>query len=880
MTGKPSKTTYLKAYQPPQFLVDHVDLTFRLEDPETTVDAVLTMRRNPDVTSKEPALILNGRQLTLDKLVLDGATLSEERYQIDEEYLTIADVPERFTLAITTRIRPAENTSLEGLYKTNGIYCTQCEAEGFRKITYFPDRPDVMARFRTTIIADPKRYPVRLSNGNPIDEKPDSEVITWEDPFPKPCYLFALVAGPLALKQRDFVTVSGRTVDMRIYVEPENIDRCDHALDSLARSMRWDEEKFGREYDLDIYMIVAVNDFNMGAMENKGLNVFNAKYVLAKPETATDTDYEMIEGVIAHEYFHNWTGNRITCRDWFQLSLKEGLTVYRDQEFSSDMTARAVQRVNDVRVLRTHQFAEDSGPTAHPVQPDSYMEINNFYTMTIYNKGAEVVRMIQTLLGRDGFRKGMDLYFERHDGQAVTVEAFVKSMEDANQRDLGQFRRWYKQAGTPALDVESDYDAAKQNLTLTIRQACPSTPGQTDKKPFHIPISMALLDAQTGEPLPLFLKEESETVGTEHILELTEQTGTFTFSHLKNKPIPSLLRDFSAPVNLNSHLSDDELIFLWGYDTDPFNRWESGQELGCRLAFQLVDRLKAGEPLSLSENYVDAFKRTLLHDTLNPASKALSLMLPEENYLISIMAEADPGLIHKAMRFIRAELGGQLADTLTQVFHDHAIAGSYRYDTKLTGKRSLRRVALGYLMATRSESARKLAWDLFQNTDNMTDCLASLTPLVHQDSPEASEALQRFHDQWKDDPLVMDKWLSIQAMAPLDSTLDRVVKLMDHPAFSIKNPNRVRALIGAFCAANPVSFHNPDGSGYHFLADRIRELDPINPQVSARMVTPLCRWQRLELKRARLMRDTLQSIADQENLSRDLFEMVSKSLVG
>ena len=874
------KTIYLKDYQPPEFLVDQVDLTFYLQDDFTRVESRLAIRLNPAGGSENPALRLDGEQLDLQSVSLDGRELGSGEYQLDTSSLTIPQPPQRFVLETSVLIRPQENTALEGLYQSGGMYCTQCEAEGFRRITYYPDRPDVMARFSTTIIADKQCYPVLLSNGNCLqaeDLADGRHRVRWEDPFPKPCYLFALVAGDLRYQQDSYTTASGREVDLRIYVEPENIDKCDHAMRSLRNAMAWDERVYGREYDLDIYMIVAVNDFNMGAMENKGLNVFNAKFVLARPETATDRDFQGIEGVIAHEYFHNWTGNRITCRDWFQLSLKEGLTVFRDQEFSADMGSRGVKRIEDVRLLRAHQFAEDAGPMAHPVRPDAYMEINNFYTVTVYEKGAEVVRMQHNLLGAETYRQATDLYFARHDGQAVTTDDFVKCMEQASGRDLGQFRLWYSQAGTPRVKVEAAYDAAQQRYTLSFAQSCPATPGQPNKAPLHIPIRLGLLDGQ-GRELPLQLEEESEPVGNERVIELQQPRTSFSFVGLAESPIPSLLRGLSAPVKLEFAYSDAELMFLMAHDRDPFNRWDAAHTLAQRTLLGLVEDHQTGRELAISEGFIDAFRRALTDESADKALLAEVLTLPSESTLGDQMDRVDVEAIHQVRDWLKLRLALTLKEDLLAVYRANSASGEYNIESASIARRSLKNLALNSLMLLDDPEIRALCLAQYEAGDNMTDRMAALTALANCDCAERPRALSSFEAQWRDDPLVMDKWFAVQANSKLPGTLQAVRQLMLHPAFSLRNPNKVRSLVGVFCSANVAGFHAADGSGYAFLADQVIALDKLNPQVAARMLRLMTRWRRYDPARQQLMQAEFERVLAQPGLSRDVFEIATKSL--
>ncbi|WP_127475987.1 aminopeptidase N [Sulfurivermis fontis] len=868
-------TIYLKDYTPYPFRITKIDLHFELEETRTHV----TARSHWQRVAAGP-LRLDGQELELIAIRLDGRVLGADEYTLDAEALTIAQVPDRFTLEIETIINPAANTALEGLYVSGGNFCTQCEAEGFRKITFFPDRPDVMTVYTTTLVAEQAKYPVLLSNGNRVAEgrRDDGRhYATWHDPFPKPCYLFALVAGDLDCVADSFTTLSGREVALHLYVRSHDRDKTAHAMASLKRAMAWDEQAYGREYDLDIYMIVAVSDFNMGAMENKGLNIFNSRYVLASPDTATDADYVAIEGVIGHEYFHNWSGNRVTCRDWFQLSLKEGFTVLRDQQFTAAMLDSAVPRIDDVRLLRAHQFPEDAGPLAHPVRPQSYQEINNFYTLTVYEKGAEVVRMLHTLLGPELFRKGTDLYFSRHDGQAVTTDDFVQAMMDVSGRDLTQFKRWYDQAGTPHVSVQRSYDAQQKTYTLTLRQTCPPTPGQEHKLPFHIPLRMALLDGR-GIPLPLRLSDEAAAVGGERVLELTQEEQRFTFVDVPGEPVPSLLRGFSAPVKLALELSDDELAFLMGHDTDSFNRWEAGQQLALRVLLRLIETQRAGAAPVLDTAFSAAFARTLADTALDPALIAEALTLPAEEYVAEFMAVVDPQAIHQARQFLRRALAAAHRPALLTAYQRLADAGPYQIDAAAMGRRRLRNVCLGYLVELGDAEARGLAVAQLQADGNMTDVQAALTALVHSGAPECSEALGAFHARWREEALVLDKWFAIQATAPLPGTLAQVQRLVASSDFNIKNPNRVRSLVGAFSARNPVCFHAADGAGYAFLADYVCELNALNPQIAARLLAPLTQWKRYDAARQALMRAQLQRIGALPALSRDVAEVVEKSL--
>ncbi|MCG7864900.1 MAG: aminopeptidase N [gamma proteobacterium symbiont of Stewartia floridana] len=874
-----AKSIYLKDYQPPHFLVDQVSLEFDLQQDRTLVTSRLQMRRNPASTEQNPELVLDGEKLKLLQLAIDDQELDETSYQLDDHGLTIADVKQRFTLSTQVEIRPQENTALEGLYQSGKMYCTQCEAEGFRRITYFPDRPDVMASFDTTIIADKAAYPVLLSNGNCVQQQDLPEgrhQVRWEDPFPKPCYLFALVAGDLRFQQDSYTTGSGREVDLRIYVEPENIDKCDHAMVSLKHAMAWDEERYGREYDLDIFMIVAVNDFNMGAMENKGLNIFNSKFVLARPDTATDSDFQHIEGVIAHEYFHNWTGNRITCRDWFQLSLKEGLTVFRDQEFSADMGSRGVKRIEDVRLLRSHQFAEDAGPMAHPVRPESYIEINNFYTVTVYEKGAEVVRMQANLLGAETYRKATDLYFERHDGEAVTTDDFVKCMEDASARDLSQFRLWYSQSGTPQVRVSTDYDEQQGRLQITFSQTTPETPGQKQKKPFHIPIALALLDSQ-GESLPLNSRAGATGSFKEQVLELTEATQTFVFHDLPQQPVPSILRGFSAPVKLEYDYSDDQLMFLMAKESDDFNRWDAAQTLARRTLLKLVEACQQGQSLALPGGFVEAYRLALTDQQADKALLSELLSLPSESTIGDQMTQVDVEAIHQARQWLKQALAEALRDDFSAVYERNQ-SQAYEITSASIGQRRLKNLALSYLMSLEDTQIDRICMAQFETADNMTDVMAALDGLVNRDIPERDRALSDFEAKWQQDPLVMDKWFAVQAGSNLPGTLASVKALMEHPAFSIRNPNKVRSLIGAFCSTNLFAFHAADGSGYEFLTDQVITLDSLNPQIAARLLRIMSRWRRYDESRQQLMRKAFERVLAQADISKDVFEIASKSV--
>ena len=884
MRTEQPKMIYLKDYQAPDYLIDETHLTFELFDDHSLVHAQLVMRRNPARGAGLPPLVLDGEQMQLLSVKLDDSDLSGDDYQLAADSLTLQPRSETFTVDTSVRIHPETNTALEGLYKSSGMFCTQCEAEGFRKITYYLDRPDVMSRFTTTLIADQQQYPILLSNGNPVGNGPQEDGrhwATWEDPFMKPAYLFALVAGDLWCVEDSFTTVSGRDVALRIYVEPENIDKCAHAMTSLKKSMRWDEEAYGREYDLDIFMIVAVNDFNMGAMENKGLNIFNSSAVLARAETATDAAHQRVEAIVAHEYFHNWSGNRVTCRDWFQLSLKEGFTVYRDAGFSADMHSATVKRIQDVAYLRTHQFAEDAGPMAHAVRPDSFIEISNFYTLTVYEKGSEVVGMLHTLLGADGFRKGSDLYFERHDGQAVTCDDFIKAMEDANGVELGQFKRWYSQAGTPRLQVSERFDAQARTYSLTLRQSCPQTPDKVEKLPFVIPVALGLLDAN-GHELPLRLSDESQPVGTSRVLAVTEAEQTFTFVDIAEQPLPSLLRGFSAPVKLSFPYTRDQLMFLMQHDTDGFNRWDAGQQLSVQVLQEMIGQYQRGESLSMDSRLLTALASVLENPQLDQAMVAEMLSLPSEAYLAEISDIADVDAIHAAREFARKQLADGLFDALWaryQANREVSKATAYVAEKEHFARRALQNIALSYLMLSGRPEVLAATLEQYDACDNMTERLTALAVLVNSPfEAEKSKALEAFAEHFKDNPLVMDQWFSVQAGSGLPGGLQRVKALMQHPAFTLKNPNKVRALIGAFAGQNLINFHAADGSGYRFLADLVIELNALNPQIASRQLSPLTRWRKYDSARQAMMKAELERILASGALSSDVYEVVSKSL--
>ncbi|WP_305820913.1 aminopeptidase N [Massilia brevitalea] len=873
------QTIYRKDYTPPSYLVDTVELGFDLDPARTIVANRMTMRRNPDSAQRE--IELYGENMELVALRMNGKELGEKDYRIEGSLLTIPDTPEEVTLEIETICAPEQNTTLNGLYTSNGSFYTQCEAEGFRAITYFPDRPDVMAKFTVMLRADKDKYPVLLSNGNLVEEgdlDDGRHYAKWEDPFKKPSYLFALVAARLVCQEETFRLADGRDALLQVWVEDGNLDKTDYAMQSLKNSIRWDEERWGLELDLDRFMIVAVSDFNMGAMENKGLNIFNTKFVLANPRVATDIDFQGIEAVVGHEYFHNWTGNRVTCRDWFQLSLKEGLTVFRDQEFSADMvgtdSGRAVGRIDQVRTLRQAQFPEDAGPMAHPVRPDSFVEINNFYTVTVYEKGAEVVRMYQTLLGREGFRKGMDLYFERHDEQAVTCDDFRCAMADANGRDLSLFERWYSQAGTPVVCAETRYDELAKTYTLTLFQSCPATPGQTSKFPFHIPVAVGLLGAD-GKDMPLTI--DGQDAGTTAVLELTESEQSFVFENVQEQPTPSILRDFSAPIILDYNYGDADLLHLFSHDSDPVNRWEAGQRLAMGRLLKLTGEAGVGAPLLLDDTFLLAMGKMLSDESLDPAFREQALLLPSETMVAEQIAVVDPLAIHLARQFVRANIGARLKQELLAQYHANATPGEYSPDALSIGKRALKNLCLAYLTAAQDEEGIQLAQDQFENAGNMTDRVAALSALIHARVPTVDAALQRFYDEFEDEALVIDKWFGMQASSAT-SDVAAVRQLMRHPAFNLRNPNRARSLISSFCANNPVQFHAPDGSGYAFWAEQVITLDGLNPQVASRLARAMDRWRRYTPALQEQMKKALQQVAGQQRLSNDVREVVGKAL--
>jgi aminopeptidase N len=879
MKGATGKAVLRKDYVPFPWNVEKASFRFEIGLDSTRVQSELEFRRNPAGGAVGSGDIeLNGQDMELVSVALDGRRLGPAEFTLSADKLVVHAAPPSCQLRIEVLICPRENTALEGLYPSGGFLLTQCEAEGFRKITYFPDRPDVMTRYEVTIVADCERYPVLLSNGNAVGSgvlDDGRHWVRWDDPFAKPCYLFALVAGDLACVEDRFRTRSGRDVSLRFYVEHENLDKCEHAMESLKHAMKWDEDRFGLEYDLDVYHIVATNDFNMGAMENKSLNIFNSKYVLARPETATDIDYQGIEGVIGHEYFHNWTGNRVTCRDWFQLTLKEGLTVFRDQEFSSDMQSRAVKRIRDVRVLRSRQFPEDSGPMSHPIRPDKYLEINNFYTMTVYQKGAEVIRMYHTLLGEAGFQEGMKLYFERHDHGAVTCDDFLAAMADANGRDLVRFGLWYGQSGTPEVTASGEWDRESRTYTLRLSQRTPPTPGQPDKVPLLIPVAMGLL-APAGQELPLQLEGEAQPAGTSRVLILDEAERSYRFVNVDVAPLPSLLRGFSAPVKLHYAYSADDLALLMTHDSDAFVRWEAAQLLAQREILGNVERAAAGSEMQLGRRLVEAFRKLLTDRDTDPALVAEALTLPDEEYLGEQMAVIDVDGIHAARDFVRSGLARELAPELQERYEGLAAAGPYDKSPAAMARRSLRNTCLSYLLQTPGGFA--LAQSQLLESGNMTDTLAALQGLVHYEAPGARAALRAFEERWSGDALVMDKWFTIQATVPGAGTVERVRELTGHPSFSITNPNKVRSLLGAFSSMNPTAFHAGNGTGYRLHADQVIALNALNPQVAARMAAAFNAWRRYDSRRQDLMRAELNRIASSDGLSPDVSEIVHHAL--
>ena len=874
--GNPS-TIYLKNYTQSNFLIEKTDLKFELNDEISFVTSNLVVRKNLHVPNVDPTLMLHGnKNLQLLWVEVDGVRLEDDSFHKTDTDLSIPNMPDSFELSIKVSIKPQENTTMMGLYRSRTMFCTQCEAEGFRSITYFLDRPDVMSEYTTTIIADSQRYPILLSNGNLIDEgtlKDGKHYAIWNDPHKKPSYLFALVAGSLSFVEDSFKTMSGRNVALKIFVEEKDLNKCAYAMDALKRSMRWDEEKYGREYDLDIFMIVAVDDFNMGAMENKGLNIFNTSAVLVNPEISTDAAFQRVEAIVAHEYFHNWSGNRVTCRDWFQLSLKEGFTVFRDAQFSSDMNSSVVKRIEDVNFLRDHQFAEDSGPMAHSVQPDSYIEINNFYTVTIYEKGAEVVGMYHTLLGEDKFREATDLYFNRHDGSAATVENFVVAMEDVSGRNLNQFRRWYSQAGTPVVSVKSHYDSANRSYRLDFSQNCSDTPNQKNKKPFLIPIKLGLVSPD-GEDIQLNIDRDNEV-----IFELSEINDSISFDNIDSRPVPSLLRGFSAPVKLIYEYSKEELSHLASHDSDGFSRWDAGNRLYNMVLLDYVDKLSKGhEPLK--DDYVISVFSSILDDqTIEPAVAALMLQIPSDKALYGLLSKIDPYDVSKARKFARVMLNEALNENIYSKYNQLCFDKAFLPSAEQIGERSLKNTLLSYVVLDKSNGL-KTVYDQFQSATNMTDKTSALNLLINHDKDDAfaSSALADFYCQYKNENLVVNLWLQLQATNQQPGGLSRVQSLMEHESFTIKNPNKVRSLIGSFASSNHLNFHDKLGTGYEFLGEQILKLNTLNPQVAARLVTPLTRWSDYEEPYANLMKKQLKVIKASPGLVSDVYEVVTKSL--
>ena len=873
------QSVYLKDYRPSDFLIDTVHLYVDLHEEETCVKTILNLQRNPASNRTGAPLTLNGEDIALKSVIIDGHKLSPLNYTVDKFSLTIPAVPNQFTLETKVVIKPQENTRLSGLYKSRGNFFTQCEAEGFRRITYFLDRPDIMAQYTTTITADKTKYPYLLSNGNLTEKKTlnlKRQWVHWEDPSKKSSYLFALVAGDFDVLEDSFITRSGKEVTLQLYLEKGFKDQGMFALAALKKSMRWDEKKFGREYDLDIYMIVAVSDFNMGAMENKGLNIFNTKNILANPKTTTDDDYVRIEEVIGHEYFHNWSGNRVTCRDWFQLTLKEGLTVFREQSFSEDLTSKGVARINAVNLLRNVQFLEDAGSMAHPIRPRSYIEISNFYTATVYNKGAEIVRMVQTLLGSKVFYKAMDLYFSLYDGQAVTTEDFIQVMEDTSGKNLKQFKRWYDQAGTPLLEVDSNYEEKEKMLILTVKQMCPPTPGQPEKFPFHLPLSVGFIGPKY-ESVSMQLEGEDKAVTGTRVLEIKKSETTFRFINIEHKPILSLLRNFSAPVRLNYPYTDKELLCLLQHDSDPFSRWEAGQLFAKRLMLKLVDDYYEKKPLKMDDRFIKSFQKIIQRSHQDPWYRAILLLLPSESYLMQFIEKTDIEVVFKVRQFVKKALAIALVDDLSRSYRNNQLVG-YEYNYSDVGRRAFKNRCLSYLTEVNDKSYYRLAYEQFKNSNNMTDSVGALSALIDHNCEERDQALKEFYQKWKNQPLIVNKWFSIQASSTLPSTIGTVRTLTQHPDFDIKNPNNIYSLLAVF-GTNVVRFHDANGEGYRLIADYVLKIDPVNPQVAARILQPLTRWQLMDAKRQALMKTELARIAKAPKLSTDIYEIVTKSLM-
>jgi len=870
---------YLKDYTAPSFLIPKVELDISLFEEDAVVQATLAVERNSEAPERTGALQLDVDELSLESISLNGVALTSDQYVLDERRLTISGVPNRFELATVCRIDPKHNTKLMGIYTSSTGFFSLCEAEGFRRITPFLDRPDVMARYRVTLHVDRARCPVLLANGNLVAQGSETDGrhwATWEDPFPKPSYLFAVVAARLDRQADSFVTRSGRKVSLQFFVEPGKLDQGVFALEALKKAMKWDEESYGLEVDLDQYNVVAVGDFNAGAMENKGLNIFNTKLVLAKPDISTDFDFNFIDRTVAHEYFHNWTGNRVTCRDWFQLSLKEGLTVFREEQYAGDMYSKPVVRIQKVRQLRSSQFPEDAGPMAHPVRPLFYRQISNFYTSTVYAKGAEVVRMIYTLIGAEKFRKGIDLYFQRHDGHAVTTDDFVQAMQDASGIDLVQFKLWYDQSGTPRLDIRDRHDPASQIYELIVTQSCPPTPGQPVKLPFYLPLTIGLLGADRRD-IPLQLEGEPAPQGTSRVLLLQQEKTVFRFINVSTPPVPSLGRNFSAPVIIDYPYSIDALRDLLSFDSDPFNRWEAGQRLAMKLLLQGIADHQAAREVRFPDFLADAFGCVLADGSKDSAFAAEALALPPEVYIAEQLAVIDPDVIHQVRLAMRRFLAQRLKTALRNTYDAFAAAGSYSPDAVSAGRRALRNLCLAYLMELDDAESRRLCVAQLQRADNMTDALSALTALANCDCPERKPALDQFYAKWQNESLVVDKWLGVEAASRLPGTLARVKELTSHPAFTLKNPNKVYALLGGF-GANQVNFHRVDGSGYAFLGEQIRALDSINPQVAARMARNFEHWKRFEPKRRTLMKSLLEQVTKIPGLSKETVEVVTRTL--
>ena len=868
---KPDQTIYLKDYCIPDVLIDTIDLKFEINADHTQVTSVMAIRKNPDLPGRDVPLVLDTHDCKIRSVIANGMVLLPHEYEAGKDYFKLANTPDVFELEITTILHPDTNTSLEGLYQSRDILCTQCEAEGFRRITPFPDRPDVMALFSCTIIADKTKHPVLLSNGNLVDSGQldnNRHYVRWEDPFKKPCYLFALVAGDLANIDDRFITRSGRKIDLKIYCEHENIHQCNHAMQSLKQAMKWDEDRFDLEYDLDLYQIVAINDFNAGAMENKGLNIFNSKYVLADPKSATDEDFTNIQSVIAHEYFHNWTGNRVTLRDWFQLSLKEGLTVFRDQEFSSDLNSRGVKRISSIRNLRAFQFPEDAGPMTHPVQPASYIKIDNFYTVTVYEKGAELVRMIHQLLGEDLFQKGMKLYFERYDGKAVILSDFVSTMQEASKKDLTQFTRWYHQSGTPVITITRKYDTKNQTLALTFSQKTAPDRNQKDKFPLHIPVGFGIIDKDGKDITP----------AGKSLLELKTEKETFVFSDIPKGALPSVFRQFSAPVKINSDFKEHELAFLMACDSDAFSRWDAAQTLYVHEIKALVSAIHNNTALQVSENLLTAFRTALADPDGDPAFLAKMLTLPVETELQEHFESIDVQAIHDSRLFLEKYLAEQLNPLMIQTIHDCSKMDPASLSPDAKAARSLKNICLAYLGRLNKPDTNALIYKHFETAKNMTDELAAFKILVDTDPELNKAAVDLFYSKWQHDKLVLDKWFAVQAGSMLQNTLDQVLQLCSHPDFSMTNPNKVRSLIYIFALHNPIQFHRNDGAGYQFIADKIIELNTINPMVAARLSSCFNHWKRYDNHRKALMKKALEQILSVQTLSKNVYEVVSRAL--